>query len=306
MTNPNTQPLAQDFALAAQVPDAARYFFHDPNLTRLDDGALLIAAPQWGRKRVPADRCLRLLRSDDGGLTWDELPALPFEEGTPFVLDGQLLMFVQERSHRDFQIVASDDGGRSWSDPVTVLEAPVWNISTSMVARPDVLYWAMDHDLPDQAHNGKVMVRLTRGRSALDRRAWSMSDVVQPPELPKELTRNLFQLTERPRLGGWSPFVWLEPNTVEVRGQIRVFTWCVIDQYATAHVAGVLDYDPEAHQMSFTQLTSWPGGQCKFFVIHDRDRSMYWMLGNLVTNSQDLLRLEGTDAGDRLYRGAGQ
>ena len=27
MTNPNTQPLAQDFALAAQVPDAARYFF---------------------------------------------------------------------------------------------------------------------------------------------------------------------------------------------------------------------------------------------------------------------------------------
>ena len=40
MTNPNTQPLAQDFALAAQVPDAA-HFFHDPNLTRLDDGALL-------------------------------------------------------------------------------------------------------------------------------------------------------------------------------------------------------------------------------------------------------------------------
>ena len=102
-----------------------------------------------------------------------------------------------------------------------------------------------------------------------------MSAVVQPPELPKELTRNLFPLTERPRLGGWSPFVWLEPNTVEVRGQIRVFTRCVIDQYATAHVAGVLDYDPESHQMSFTQLTSWPGGQCKFFVIHDRDRSMY-------------------------------
>ena len=52
MTNPNLQPLAQDFALAAQVPDAARYFFHDPNLARL------IAAPQWGRKRVEVDRCL--------------------------------------------------------------------------------------------------------------------------------------------------------------------------------------------------------------------------------------------------------
>ncbi len=29
MTNPNLQPLAEDFALAAQVPDAARYFVHD-------------------------------------------------------------------------------------------------------------------------------------------------------------------------------------------------------------------------------------------------------------------------------------
>ena len=52
MTNANFHPLAQDFAVAAQVPDVARYFFHDPNLTRL------IAAPQWGRKRVEVDRCL--------------------------------------------------------------------------------------------------------------------------------------------------------------------------------------------------------------------------------------------------------
>ena len=45
MTNANFQPLAQ-------VPDVARYFFHDPNLTRL------IAAPQWGRNRVEVNRCL--------------------------------------------------------------------------------------------------------------------------------------------------------------------------------------------------------------------------------------------------------
>ena len=67
-------------------------------------------------------------------------------------------------------------------------------------------------------------------------------------------------MTTRLDPGAWSPLVWLELNTVEVRGQIRAFTRCVIDQYATAPVAGVLDYDPQAHQMSFTQLTSWPGG----------------------------------------------
>ena len=46
MPNPNVLPLAEDFVVAAQVPDASLHFFHDPNLTRLDDGTLLIAAPQ--------------------------------------------------------------------------------------------------------------------------------------------------------------------------------------------------------------------------------------------------------------------
>ena len=128
--NPNVEPLAQEHVIAAQVPDHTRFFFHDPNLARLPDGRLVIAAPQWGRARTPdaGTRHLRVLVSDDGGTTWDEAPALPYQEGRPFVLDGRLLMFVQEESHRDFLLVGSDDGGRSWSDPVCVLRGPLWNI----------------------------------------------------------------------------------------------------------------------------------------------------------------------------------
>ena len=37
MTNPNLQPLAEDFALAAQVPDSARYFVHDPAVIFADE-----------------------------------------------------------------------------------------------------------------------------------------------------------------------------------------------------------------------------------------------------------------------------
>ena len=162
MSNPNVQPLAQDLVVAAQVPDSDRYFFHDPGLTRLDDGTLLIAAPQWRRPITETGRCLRIVRSGDGGRTWEEMPALPFEEGTPFVLDGQLLMFVQEQTHRDFQIVSSADAGRTWSPPRTVIKGPVWSISTSRVAHPNALYWAMDYDLPDRRYGGKVMARLDR------------------------------------------------------------------------------------------------------------------------------------------------
>ncbi len=285
MPNPNVLPLAEDFVVAAQVPDASLHFFHDPNLTRLDDGTLLIAAPQWGRHGSNVQRCLRMLRSDDGGEAWEHLPTLPFEEGTPFVLDGQLLMFVQEKSHRDFQIASSNDGGRTWTPPRTVIEGPLWNISTAMLALPDSLYWAMDYDMPDQKHSGKVMVRLDRRTSLFDSKAWSISNVVRAPEVPDALTRNLFPASDGQR----RPLTWLEPNTVSVGGHIRVFTRCMIDRQATAHIAGVLDYDPQRHQLSFTQLISWPGGQCKFFVIDDKPHTTYWMLSNLVTNSQDLL-----------------
>lgn len=292
MTNPNVQPLAQDFIVAAQVPNPDHYFFHDPNLALLDDGTLLIAAPQWGRRGSDVGRSLRILRSDDSGRTWEEMPTLPYEEGRPFVVDGQLLMFVQRKTHRDFQIVSSDDSGRTWTDPRTVLQGPFWNISTSQVIRPDTLYWAMDYDSSTEIdYRGKVMVRWDREMSPLDPGAWSASNVVPPPAVPDSLTRNLFPVDDRPQVfRGWrDPFVWLEPNTVEVSGRIRVFARPIIDENATANMAAVLDYDPDADELSFTQFTSWPGGQCKFFIIHDQTWAMYWMLSNLVTNAQDLL-----------------
>ena len=305
MSNPNVQPLAQDFVIAAQVPAPQRYFFHDPNLTQLDDGALLLAGPQWNRRGYNLERRLRILRSDDAGQAWTEYPSLPYEDGTPFVLDGRLLMFVQEQSHCNFQIVSSNDGGCTWTSPVTVIEAPVWNISTAMVTQADTLYWAMDHDLPGQAYNGKVMVCLDRSQSPLDPKAWHMSDVVVPPEFPGELMRNMYPTKEsHPQFdAGWNtPLVWLEPNTVDVAGRIRVFARCVIDQSATAGIAGVFDYDRQTDKLSFTQFAAWPGAQHKFFIIHDTSCAMYWMLSNLVTNSQDLLNW-----GDRMrqtnYRG---
>ena len=291
MPNPNVTPLAQDFAVAARVPDPRRYFFHDPNLARLDDGTLIVAAPQWGRRGTDVGRSLRIVRSGDGGATWTDLPTLPYEEGRPFVVDGQLLMFVQERTHRDFQIVTSDDRGETWTDPRTVIEGPLWNISTAQVIRPDALYWAMDHDSAGIDYKGKVMVRWDRAKSPLDADAWSLSNVAPLPDLPAALTRGLYTADNGRGLhrSSPSPFVWLEPNTVEVGGKIRVFVRSVIDNYATANIAAVLDYDEAANELRFTQFAAWPGGQCKFFIIHDEPHRMYWMLSNLATNSQDLL-----------------
>ncbi|MCL0099804.1 glycoside hydrolase [Dehalococcoidia bacterium] len=287
MSNPNIEPLAQDHVIVAQTPHPETGFFHDPGITRLDDGTLIVAAPQWHFQRFGGDQTVRILRSVDGGQTWDERESVSGSDATPFVVDGQLLMFFQKKSHRDFMIMASDNNGLTWTSPKTVMQGPVWNISTPMVTRPGTLYWAMDYDVGNGHCHSKVMVRLNRHKSALDPDAWSISNIVSPPELPVEIVRDLYP---QPVTEGRRSAFWLEPNTVDVAGKIRVFTRCNIDRYATANIAAVLDYDENINHLRFTQLTAWPGGQCKFFIIHDPENRMYWMLGNLVTNSQDLLQ----------------
>ena len=295
MSNPNVEPLAQKYAVAARVPDPEIYFFHDPNMTRLDDGSLLIAAPQWGRDRPQVERTLRMLLSGDEAQTWEELPPLPYEEATPFVLDGQLLMFVQHTSHRDFNIVSSDDGGRTWSPPEMVLAGSFWNISTAMVARPEALYWAMDYaieeEMDERSRNCMVMVKYDRSGSPLDPDAWSYSNAVPRPELPDSLTGSHFPPGGSPQISRDPPcaFGWVEPNTVEINGRISVFNRCTIDDYASTNIAGVLEYEPDTDRLEFQQFVSWPGGQCKFFVMHDQPNEMYWLLSNLATNSHDLL-----------------
>ena len=87
MTNPNVTPLAQAYTVAAQVPDPNRYFFHDPNLARLDDGTLIVAAPQWGRRHTSLGRSLRIVRSSDGGQTWTDLPTLPLSRPETWFTD---------------------------------------------------------------------------------------------------------------------------------------------------------------------------------------------------------------------------
>ena len=282
--------LGQEYSIALQVPDPKQYFFHDPGLTRTPTGTLIVAGPEWYRptnaeRYGEADRKLRIARSTDGGASWTESDSLPYQEGTPFVLDGRLFMFVQHASHCDFTLVESVDDGVTWSDPVTVLEGHMWSISLPRVVRHDYVFWAVDVDIDANHYQGKAMARLDRRGEVMDPASWSLSNIVAEPEVPSLLTR-----TVHPNTGWRQPLTWLEPNTVDVDGRIRVFTRCVIDSQSTPNIAAVLDYDPESHHLAMSQFAGWPGGQLKFFIVDDRQSGLYWMLSNLATNSQNLVR----------------
>ncbi len=287
--NPNVVPLAQDYVVVAQVPDA-RYFFHDPNMALLSDGSILVAAPCWSDD----ERSTIMKRSDDGGATWRELGRLPYEDATPFMIGDRLYMFVQAETWRDVSFVTSFDRGETWSEPSTIFTGEYWTISNSTVIKDGRFYLALSTKYPDQERKYQrlVMAVADLSQDLLDPAAWRLSNVIDYAPVPDAICRWMFphevqvEKFNRP----WSGVSWLEHNTVEVNGRIRVLSRCVIDGFSTANLCSVADLDETGGELklSFTQYYPLPGGQNKFFILYDDVSRFYFLLSNLVTDSQDL------------------
>ena len=86
----------------------------------LPDGALVLPLCD-----IPDYRRVFALRSEDGGLSWSAavpVAALPdrlFEEPAPLLLrSGRLLVLLRENRSKTLWQTWSDDGGRSWAEPV--------------------------------------------------------------------------------------------------------------------------------------------------------------------------------------------
>jgi hypothetical protein len=111
------QPLGQDHVVVTQVPDE-NHFIHDPALTILPNGHLIVAAPVWGRKNNN-NRAIFVSRSKDGGKTWSKVCEKPdWDDVALYVHDGRLYMFT---TGKGLSVSASDDEGTSWTKPVEVI-----------------------------------------------------------------------------------------------------------------------------------------------------------------------------------------
>jgi hypothetical protein len=139
---PLNQSLGQDYVVVTQVPDEI-HFIHDPAMTILPNGHLIVAAPVWGRKKKT--RAIHVSRSKDGGKTWTKVCEKPWSEATLYVHEGRLYMFTQIQTFQGVWVSASDDEGTSWTEPVEVIKADParkhWNIQLGMVVQDGWLYW---------------------------------------------------------------------------------------------------------------------------------------------------------------------
>jgi len=186
---------------------------------------------------------------------------------------------------RDIVITRSDDGGRSWLEPVTLFEGSFWNTPTGYAVVNGFMYRAFD--IPDAGADedavggSNAVVAGDLSGDLLDPASWRLSSPVKYPGAPESLSRGLYP----DRLGRW-----LEPNVVCVRGRLRVLSRVRLDGLSTANMCAVCDLDDDGETLSyrFAQFHPMPGGQCKFYIIRDEVSDLFWAPVNIPSNSQDM------------------
>ena len=277
--SPFDPPLAQNYTIAAEVPDAHRGFVHDPCLCVLPSGTLIAGSPIWGRanrgfspdKLSGGPKFLQLTRSRDGGRTWQRLPDLMYAECTLFALKGALYMFTQKQQHRDVYIMRSRNEGETWEGPVKVLEGRFWNCQTSFVIRDNTLYWAMD-----ESFRGILAVAADLNKDLLSPDTWRRSEVVYTPGVPRNLS---------PRLQPEKHDGLLEPNVMQIGDEL--IAACRVNPHGLGHkfasnVTALFKIRDEDGRLSieFENYYPWPGAYTKFCVVYDERTRLFWLAAN--------------------------
>lgn len=280
------EPLAQHFTTVFHNADP-EYYVEGPGLVRLDDGALVAVVPvvpreEWSKERRVEHSVTHLLRSGDGGKSWQPLADLPYYSAVPWRHGGALYLFVNKAGAKsrndDLLLLRSDDGGKTWSKPATLFEGHFWNCHTGMAERDNRLYWAVD-DLSLGLKRGPRAVVGDLSADLMNAASWRMSEPVPFPGVPDALTNPKFAAL---------PSQYLEPNVLNVRGQLRVLMTVKPKRQSTAGLCALLDLNDDGAKLDlkFTQFHPMPGGQLKFCVIWDEVSQMFWATANLVVDSQ--------------------
>lgn len=136
-TMPVTGPVAQDYVVLTETDDK-HVCTCGPGLTRTPDGRLIATVPYWWRSGPKRPGVVHVLRSSDGGMTWERLPSLEYFTAMPWRHDGALYLFAHRDGrgkyrNDDLVLHRSEDGGRTWSNPVTIFEGHFWNCPTGIV-----------------------------------------------------------------------------------------------------------------------------------------------------------------------------
>lgn len=297
--------LAQDYTVVFHNPDREQYI-EGCGLVRLDDGALVAVVPivprsKWSSERRMDRSFIHVVRSTDGGNTWQPTSELRYYSAVPWTHRGKLYLFANKPGTQfrndDLLLLRSDDGGKTWSDPVTLFKGHFWNCHTGIVQHDDRLYWAMGDLSFGMQKRGPRAIAGDLSGDPMRAEAWRISNAVPFPGFPESMRAARF--AERSSS-------YLECNVVEVNGRLRILNTVKPHGQTTTNLSGVFDLKDDGKDLalSFTQFHPLPGGHLKFCVIRDEVSGLFWATSNFAVDGQGIFDWWKEAAKTESYQGA--
>ncbi|MBI5833617.1 MAG: exo-alpha-sialidase, partial [Armatimonadetes bacterium] len=270
---------------------ASGCYIGSPSIVALPDGKLVASHDLFGPKTDKKDNVVLVYGSSDKGLTWQPLALVrhAFWSGL-FVHRGVLYLMGTSGENGHVAIRRSDDGGRTWTQPVdqhTGLLTPdgLWHTAPMPVVVHRGRLWRAFEDMRGGQGWGVCfrahMLSAPEDANLLEASNWTISE---PLARDASWLGNTF--------GGW-----LEGNAVvtpagDIVDILRVHQPAQPEKAAIVHIAADgkgASFDPA------TDFVDLPGGSKKFSIKPDPRGGGYWTLANWVpphhvTNRPDTVR----------------
>ncbi|RKN85255.1 sialidase family protein [Paenibacillus ginsengarvi] len=320
------RPLADSFVTVYESPDAGQLYGFSPGIVVLPSGRLLATIDLGGKGVREQDGPKgsrhgyvtqgKVFISDDDGAMWRFTADFPFMHARPFLAGGSLYVL----GHCvDIQIIRSDDGGETWTEPVVLTAEGDWHQAPCNVhyARGNI-YLVMENIRDgDQSHfwpvscMEPVLMRAGEQSDLLDPASWSYAtrltarDAI-PSEKLDYFGVPFFTEMRDHRRGqiNCAPVGWLETNVVQFVDPDHLWydpAGRTFHLWMRAHTGGTgyagiakvveeedgrmvttLETAPSGKQIAFVPC---PGGQMKFHIVYDGVTKLYWLLSSQSTDS---------------------
>ncbi|MFW6457015.1 MAG: hypothetical protein ACOC0A_01860 [Planctomycetota bacterium] len=293
--------LAQEHTIVWHNPDD-RFYVEGCGLANLGGGDWLGVVPvvprdceKGLRAQLPTQSRIHIVRSIDGGASWNKVSELPYYSAVPFLHNGAVYLFANkggtEFRNDDLLLLRSDDDGATWSEPVTLFEGHFWNCHTGMTVKDNNIYWAVDDLSFGMQFRGPRVVVGDLGLDIMSPEAWRLSNPVPYFGLP--------DVIKDPEARGVHGRC-LEPNVIDVYGRLRV-----LSRVWSNGLCAVYDISDDGRkvELDFVQYHPMKGAGLKFCVVWDEVSGLFWATTNPSVNSQELVDWSGIRVENKGYKG---
>ncbi|MCC6680747.1 MAG: exo-alpha-sialidase [Phycisphaeraceae bacterium] len=318
------RPLADDYVVVYESPDAESVYVYSPGITVCPNGRLIATCDLGGkgagerRKADPTFTRGRAFISDDHGKTWRPSVGFSMWAARPFVVGDSLYILGADG---DLKIIRSDDWGDTWSEESQLTDGDVWHQAPCNVWYSNGnVYLVMERNVYDDVKTWTVSVLapvLMRGKvgdDLLKRESWTFASEVAYRDAVPARDLDYFGVPFfdfDPHTSIWTaprrnmtPPGWLETNVVQITDPNHYWydsTGHTFHLFMRAHTGGtgyaalakVIEL-PDGSMKTMLEtnpsgkkvaLLPMPGGQMKFHVLYDEQTKLYWLLSSQATDS---------------------